>query len=94
MKKLKLQLQNIDNKIHLLQCEKKVIIDKIQNKKCEHKRIRKGGGGSWSEWPDYGYYDVWYECLDCKKMWNEKTLYEQHNLQKKLEKNIIINTSR
>jgi hypothetical protein len=93
MKKLKLQLQNIDDQIHLLQSKRKVVIGKIQNETCEHRRIKKGGGGSWAEWPDYGCYDVWYECLDCGKWWNEKNLYGKYSLREKLEKNIIKDTS-
>jgi hypothetical protein len=94
MKKLKLELQNIDDQIHLLQCKRMIIVKKLQNEKCKHQRIRKGGGGSWAEWPDYGCYAIWYECLDCKKVWDEKSLYGKYSLREKLEKNIVKDTSR
>lgn len=43
MKKLKLQLQNVDDQIHLLQNKRQVIVKKIQNETCEHRRIKKDG---------------------------------------------------
>lgn len=94
MKKLKLQLQNLDSQIRLFQDKRMVVVKKIQNEKCKHLRIKKGGGGSWAEWPDYGCYSIWYECLDCGKIFNEESLYGKYNLREKLEKNIIEDTSR
>ena len=67
MKHLRIQLQNIQDKIRRLEKEKYTILNKIQNEKCEHNRIEKAGGGVWREWPNYDYYEEWYECLDCGK---------------------------
>ena len=87
MKELKLQLQNIDDQIHLLQNKRQVIVNTIQSKECEHLRIRKGGGNS-----DYGYYPIWYECLDCGKIFNEYEI--KQDKRETLEKNIVENTNR
>lgn len=92
MKDLKLKLQNIDDKVYLLNKKREVIVNKIQNETCEHRRIKKGGGGMWHDWPDYGYYTIWYECLDCKKYWESGST--PSTLREKLEKNIVEDTSK
>jgi hypothetical protein len=87
----KKELKNIDNKINLLNTKKRNIINQIQ-KECKHTRIEKSGGGIWHEWPDYGYYDVYYGCLDCKKGWTQRKI--KWDEQSMLEKNIVKDTSR
>ena len=90
MKILKLELRDLDNKIQKLTKQRTKLVDKIQSK-CKHLRIKKGGGGMWHEWPDYGYYATWYECLDCGKFFVQgKIKWAQ---QEALEKNIIEDTS-
>lgn len=73
MKKLKLQLQNLDSQIHLLQSKRQIIIEKIQ-KKCKHPRIKKSSDNVWQDQPDHSPFDTttlivkgWCECLDCGK---------------------------
>ena len=44
------------------------IINRIQDK-CPHEHVEKSGGEMWSAWPDWGYYNTWYKCLDCGKKW-------------------------
>ena len=70
MEKLKKELAQVDKDFDDTKKKRFKLIKKIQ-KICKHTRIRKSGGGSWSEWPDYGTYDICYRCLDCGKSWRK-----------------------
>jgi hypothetical protein len=50
-------------------------IDQKQNN-CKHLGVEKMGGDVSLLWPDFdGHYPIWWECLDCGKIWNtEKEL--------------------
>ena len=87
----KKELKNINDEMASLGKKRRGVISKLQAE-CKHTKIEKSGGGMWHEWPDYGYEPTFYECLDCKKVWNqEKIGWDEKSM---LEKNIVKDTSR
>jgi hypothetical protein len=90
IKELKLELRKLNNNLTQFAKKRKSIVNRIQ-KKCKHLRVEKSGGGMWHEWPEYGYNDTYYSCLDCKKVWNlDKLGWGETEM---LEKNIVKDTS-
>lgn len=78
-----LKIQNLKNKTDDFNKFTLAAMKQLQAR-CEHYRIKKGG-------PDYSGHDFWYKCLDCDKMFYQKSLTAGE--QGALEKNIVEDVS-
>jgi len=77
IEQLEAQLKNIDIELIVLKNSRTVIRGELQYKlnmnlgECNHKEVRKGGGFAWANTKGYYYYEIWYECLKCGKVFLE-----------------------
>lgn len=85
--------KNIERDLVILENKQMFVKGELQRRlnmnlgRCDHKVVKKGGGFLWITDTEYHYYELWYQCLSCGKIFLES--YISTKEAENLEKNVV-----